>query len=212
MNKIVAVNFSCSPKSMQSRGIKLLNKFIPFYKVVNLGDFNIPILDTNMADGNVPDSVIRFDKALIDADAYVFFISEMMGGYSGTFKNAMDWLVVKTNYDKDLNIPYSISHKPLYSVTFSPSYKNCGRHAEYIKTLLKMFQVIYHSHIVFNRGWEKCIPDNYEWVKKGAEIINNELSKPYEKKNKITESTDVRTICKWIHLYNDWDKKWQDIE
>ena len=75
-----------------------------------------------------------------------------------------------------------------------------------------MFQVIYHSHIVFNRGWEKCIPDNYEWVKKGAEIINNELSKPYEKKNKITESTDVRTICKWIHLYNDWDKKWQDIE
>ena len=212
MNKIVAVNFSCSPKSMQSRGIKLLNKFIPFYKVVNLGDFNIPILDTNMADGNVPDSVIRFDKALIDADAYVFFISEMMGGYSGTFKNAMDWLVVKTNYDKDLNIPYSISHKPLYSVTFSPSYKNGGRHAEYIKTLLKMFQVIYHSHIVFNRGWEKCIPDNYEWVKKGAEIINNELSKPYEKKNKITESTDVRTICKWIHLYNDWDKKWQDIE
>jgi len=212
MNKIVAVNFSCSPKSMQSRGIKLLNKFIPFYKVVNLGDFNIPILDTNMADGNVPDSVIRFDKALIDADAYVFFISEMMGGYSGTFKNAMDWLVVKTNYDKDLNIPYSISHKPLYSVTFSPSYKNGGRHAEYIETLLKMFQVIYHSHIVFNRGWEKCIPDNYEWVKKGAEIINKELSKPYEKKNKITESTDVRTICKWIHLYNDWDKKWQDIE
>ena len=212
MNKIVAVNFSCSPKSMQSRGIKLLNKFIPFYKVVNLGDFNIPILDTNMADGNVPDSVIRFDKALIDADAYVFFISEMMGGYSGTFKNAMDWLVVKTNYDKDLNIPYSISHKPLYSVTFSPSYKNGGRHAEYNKTLLKMFQVIYNSHIVFNRGWEKCIPDNYEWVKKGAEIINNELSKPYEKKNKITESTDVRTICKWIHLYNDWDKKWQDIE
>ena len=66
MNKIVAVNFSNSPKSMQGRGITLLNKFIPFHKIVNLGDFNIPILDTNMADGNVPDSVIKFDKALID--------------------------------------------------------------------------------------------------------------------------------------------------
>ena len=142
MNKIVAVNFSCSPKSMQQRGIKLLNKFIPFHKIVNLGDFNIPILDTNMADGNVPDSVIKFDKALIDADAYIFFIAEMMGGYCGTFKNAMDWLVVKSNYDKDLNIPYSISHKPMFSVTFSPSYKNGGRHADEIKRLLKNFPEI----------------------------------------------------------------------
>ena len=49
MNKIVAVNFSCSPKSMQQRGIKLLNKFIPFHKIVNLGDFNIPILGGNVS-------------------------------------------------------------------------------------------------------------------------------------------------------------------
>ena len=212
MNKIVAVNFSCSPKSMQQRGIKLLNKFIPFHKIVNLGDFNIPILDTNMADGNVPDSVIKFDKALIDADAYIFFIAEMMGGYCGTFKNAMDWLVVKSNYDKDLNIPYSISHKPMFSVTFSPSYKNGGRHADEIKRLLKNFQVIHHGHIVYNHGWEKCVPDNYEWVQEGAENMYKTLSEPYEKKNKFTEHTDVRTICKWLHLYEDWDKKWQNIE
>jgi hypothetical protein len=38
------------------------------------------------------------------------------------------------------------------------------------------------------------------------------LNTPYEKKNKITEHTDVRTICKWLHLYEEWDKKWQDIE
>ena len=80
MNKIVAVNFSNSPKSMQGRGITLLNKFIPFHKVVSLRDYNIPVLDTNMADGNVPDSVIEFDKALIDADAYIFLVAEMMGG------------------------------------------------------------------------------------------------------------------------------------
>ena len=43
-------------------------------------------------------------------------------------------------------------------------------------------------------------------------MMNEELSKPYEKKNMITEHTDVRTICKWIHLYEEWDKKWQNIE
>ena len=119
MNKIVAVNFSNSPKSMQARGLQLMDKFIGFHKYVNLIDFDIPVLDSNVADGSVPESVIKFDKALIDADAYVFAVSEMMGGYCGTFKNAMDWLVVKTNFDKRLDIPYSISHKPMYSITFS---------------------------------------------------------------------------------------------
>ena len=212
MNKIVAVNFSNASNSMQGRGIKLLNKFIPFHKVVSLRDYNIPVLDTNMADGNVPDSVIEFDKALIDADAYIFLVAEMMGGYCGTFKNAMDWLVVKTNYDKDLNIPYSISHKPMYSVTFSPSNTNGGRHDYMMKKLLKNFQVDYKGHIVFNHGWENCLPGNYEWVETNAKMMNEELSKPYEKKNMITEHTDVRTICKWIHLYEEWDKKWQNIE
>ena len=98
VNKIVAVNFSNSPKSMQARGLQLMDKFIGFHKYVNLIDFDIPVLDSNVADGSVPESVIKFDKALIDADAYVFAVSEMMGGYCGTFKNAMDWLVVKIRY------------------------------------------------------------------------------------------------------------------
>ena len=212
MNKIVAVNFSYSPKSMQGRGITLLNKFIPFHKVVNLRDYNLPVLDSNMADGRVPDCVIEFDKALIDADAYVFCVAEFMGGYCGQFKNAMDWLVVKTNYDKDLSIPYSISHKPMYSVTFSPSYKNGGRHADMMKDLLANFQVINHGHVVFNRGWENCVPNNFEWVQQQAEKMYEVLNAPYEKKNDITEHTDVRTICKWLHLYEEWDNQWTTIE
>lgn len=212
MNKIVAVNFSYSPKSMQGRGITLLNKFIPFHKVVNLRDYNLPVLDSNMADGRVPDCVIEFDKALIDADAYVFCVAEFMGGYCGQFKNAMDWLVVKTNYDKDLSIPYSISHKPMYSVTFSPSYKNGGRHADMMKDLLENFQVINHGHMVFNRGWENCVPNNFEWVQEQAEKMYQVLNAPYEKKNDITEHTDVRTICKWLHLYEEWDNQWTTIE
>ena len=212
MNKIVAVNFSNATNSMQGRGIKLLNKFIPFHKVINLKDYNIPVLDSNMADGRVPDCVIDFDKALIDADAYIFFVAEFMGGYCGQFKNAMDWLVVKTNYDKDLNIPYSISHKPMFSVTFSPSNTNGGRHANMMKDLLKNFQVINNGHIVFNRGWENCVPNNYQWVEEEAKKMYKVLNTPYEKKNKITEHTDVRTICKWLHLYKEWDKKWQDID
>ena len=212
MNKIVAVNFSNASNSMQGRGIKLLNKFIPFHKVINLKDYNIPVLDSNMADGRVPECVIDFDKALIDADAYVFLVAEFMGGYCGQFKNAMDWLVVKTNYDKDLNIPYSISHKPMFSVTFSPSNTNGGRHANMMKDLLKNFQVINHGHVVFNRGWENCVPNNYKWVEEEAKKMYEVLNTPYEKKNKITEHTDVRTICKWLHLYEEWDKKWQDIE
>ena len=72
-------NFSCSPKSMQSRGIKLLNKFIPFYKVVNLGDFNIPILDTNMADGNVPDKT-----PFAGSDAKLNVIGSLLGSEPST--------------------------------------------------------------------------------------------------------------------------------
>ena len=81
MNKIVAVNFSNSPKSMQGRGITLLNKFIPFHKVVSLRDYNIPVLDTNMADGNVPDSVIEFDK---DEDIQIRHLSEELQAYLDT--------------------------------------------------------------------------------------------------------------------------------
>jgi NAD(P)H-dependent FMN reductase len=212
VNKIVAVNFSNSPKSMQARGLQLMDKFIGFHKYVNLIDFDIPVLDSNVADGSVPESVIKFDKALIDADAYVFAVSEMMGGYCGTFKNAMDWLVVKTNFDKRLDSPYSISHKPMYSITFSPSYTNGGRHSDMMRDLLKQFNTDYRGHIVFNHGWDKCVPGNFEYVKTESEAIYSDLSQPYEKKNMITEHTDVRTMCEWLHLYEEWDKKWTTIE
>ena len=49
--------------------------------------------------------------------------------------------------------------------------------------LLKNFQVDYKGHIVFNHGWENCLPGNYEWVETDnkANVITDSTNKIQKK-------------------------------
>ena len=71
MTKIISMNFSYAKNSMQQRGIKLMNQFIPFTATYSMTDFNMPVCYSNNADGIVPQSVEEFDLALSNADAFV---------------------------------------------------------------------------------------------------------------------------------------------
>ena len=54
------MNFSYAKNSMQQRGIKLMNQFIPFTATYSMTDFNMPVCYSNNADGIVPQSVEEF--------------------------------------------------------------------------------------------------------------------------------------------------------
>ena len=69
-------------------------------------DFDMPICNSNKSDGNVPQSVNKFVDVLNNADVLVFAVSEATGHYSAGFKNAMDWLVVKSKFNAKLGTNY----------------------------------------------------------------------------------------------------------
>ena len=207
MNKIVAVNFSNASNSMQGRGIKLLNKFIPFHKIINLKDYNIPVLDSNMADGRVPECVIDFDKALIDADAYVFLVAEFMGGYCGQFKNAMDWLVVKSNMNNNLGTTYGFSKKPVFITTFTPSKKAGGRHFDMTKNLIEKMGGIVVGTKVFNDCWDNLIPSNDTFVENFCFEVND-FVRGYNGHEEL-EVKQWKNQSELTEKYNNWKKQWK---
>jgi NAD(P)H-dependent FMN reductase len=209
MTKLIGISFSYADNSLQTRGLKLLSENIPM-SVYDMLDFNMPICNSNKSDGIVPDSVDKFISVLEQADILVFAISEATGHYSAGFKNAMDWLVVKSQFNAKLGTNYAITNKPIFVITFTPTkYEpNGARHFEMTSHLLTKLGANVIDTYVVNNSWNTIIPGNIDIVRpyctKIESFINN-----YDLPIKNTSLADDNSQV-WLAAYNEWDKKWTE--
>lgn len=72
-------------------------------------ELDLPLYDP---DREVPDSALRFADAAYGADALIWSTPTYHGSVSGSFKNALDWLILLADRDP----PY-LSNKPIGLVT-----------------------------------------------------------------------------------------------
>lgn len=206
----VAVSFSYAENSLQTRGLYLLQDITNINTVCDMRQFDVPLCNSNKSDGVVPDSVNNFIDTLDKADILVFAISEATSHYSAGFKNAMDWLVVKSKFNSKLGTDYAITDKPIFVVTFTPTKKNeannGARHFNMTKELLeKLGANVVHLEVVHD-AWHTVVPKNYECVENLAKELNH-FSNAYfpVAKNKPIDDTGSPG---WLTLYNEWDAKW----
>ena len=201
--KIVGVSFSYSKDSMAYRGLTLMDNFLNFEKLIKI---DLPMCDSNEPNGVVPDSVSEFCKSLELADVIVFSIPEYTAHYSAGFKNAMDWLVVKSNFNATLGKGYAISNKPVYVITFTPTFKGAGhRHFEMTTHLLEKLGANVVKCFVKNNGWDNVIPGNFGFVEEEATAILNTTHKPLQ----VKEEDMTKEVPTWNIDYNNWNKKWK---
>jgi len=204
--KIVGISFSHAENSLQTRGLKLLNEEKLFDSIHDMTDFNMPVCYSNKSDGNVPDSVEQFNSAL-DADILVFAISEATSHYSAGFKNAMDWLVVKSKFNAKLGTDYAITDKPIFVITFTPTTKapNGARHFEMTEHLLtKMGANVIQSFVV-NNSWNCVVPGAFTNVKHIYDSVNEYSSTHVSKAKKEIKDNSMT----WITDYEKWNTKWK---
>lgn len=205
-----AVSFSYADNSLQTRGLKLLQEKLDI-QVYDMLNFNMPICNSNKSDGIVPEGVEQFIGTLEQADILIFAISEATSHYSAGFKNAMDWLVVKSKFNAKLGTDYAITDKPIFVVTFTPTKKNIsnngGRHFSMTKELLeKLGANVIHLEVVHD-AWRTVVPNNYTPIENLVKEISH-FSYGYNSKSKkiIVEDTGSPG---WLELYNNWDKQWK---
>ena len=213
MNKI-AVSFSHSSKSMQYRGLKLLDSLIHFDSIINMKTINLPVCYSNQPDGKVPNAVNKFNSILQSADILFFAVPESAGHYSAVFKNAMDWLIVLYRFNSQLGRGYSMTNKPLYLLTFTPTHKNAGgRHFSMTKSLLeKKFGAKVRQTYVFNRCWDYLLPGNQSFVAKEAKSINNDITDfNFSNYEKSIHTKTFYEVDMWLEQYNRWDEKWKSV-
>lgn len=209
--KIAGISFSYADNSLQTRGLELIaHSDDTLDSVDSMATFNMPMCDSNMCDGRVPDSVEAFDKVLEDADVLVFAVSEATAHYSAGFKNAMDWLVVKSRFNETLGEGYSISNKPVLVVTFSPTKEkpNGSRHFPMTVHLLEKLGAHVVASICINNAWETVVPGMHDTVKLIVDRLHTirEVHVPNENKLKKTNAEDSST--RWLDAYTEWDNKW----
>lgn len=207
--KTVAISFSYADNSLQTRGLKLLQEKLDM-QIFDMLDFNMPVCNSNKSDGVVPDSVDKFNKVLEDADVLIFAISEATSHYCAGFKNAMDWLVVKSVFNARLGTNYAITNKPVFVVTFSPTtkYPNGARHFNMTTELLEKLGADVKDCLVINDAWNTIIPGNFDAVNSIYKTIslyieNNVLDK---------QPKDTVVPCDsnlWLDSYHLWDLKWR---
>lgn len=201
---IAGISFSYSIDSMAFRGLKLMDYYLNFE---TLSKVDLPICDSNKPDGIVPQSVHNFSELLNSADVLVFSIPEYTGHYSAAFKNALDWLVVKKQFNSTLGQDYCISQKPIYVITFTPSHQGAGhRHFEMTSEILQKLGAQVKNCFVKNNGWETVIPLNYKLVQDECNEIKNTSITKQLAKNTTTLDNEVPT---WINAYNNWNNKWK---
>jgi NAD(P)H-dependent FMN reductase len=201
---IVGVSFSYSDQSMGDRGLSLMDHYLNFSDIIHM---DLPICNSNNPNGDVPIEVELFDHRLSVADILVFSIPEATGHYSAAFKNAMDWLVVKSNFNADLGQRYSISNKPTYIITFTPVHKNAGnRHFDMTRHLLRdKMGVDVRDMFVKNRGWENIIPNNCKFLhEECVQILNTKTVQPAISKEDMTVEVPI-----WNQQYSEWNLKWK---
>ena len=211
MIKVVGISFSYADNSLQTRGLQLLDELNVFDKVCDMTDFDMSICNSNKSDGNVPQSVNKFVDVLNNADVLVFAVSEATGHYSAGFKNAMDWLVVKSKFNAKLGTNYAITNKPIYVVTFTPTkYEpNGARHFDMTTQLLeKLGANVVKSHVI-NDSWETVIPKHTAAIQGVYNDLTSFLSSYTPHSSTHILETDDNSGLKWLNAYNDWDNKWK---
>lgn len=208
---ITGISFSYAENSLQTRGLQLLSKNISL-NVYSMLDFDMPICNSNKSDGNVPNSVIEFDRVLKDADILIFAISEATSHYCAGFKNAMDWLVVKSKFNAKLGTDYTITDKPIFIITFTPTVyseaMNGARHFEMTTHLLKKLGSNVIDQFVVHDSWRTIIPNNEQHLENISTKIKDFASNYAIKERK--EPIDDTSSTGWLKLYNNWDEKWKE--
>ena len=189
-----AISFSYSDDSMNYRGLRMMNHFINFDNLITI---NLPMCNVNGPDGEIPKELNELHDKIIKSDKLVFAIPEYSGHYSVGFKNFMDWLVVKSNYNADLGQDYCITDKSIYVITFTPSKKGAGdRHFDMTKELIEKLGGKVKKMYVKNDCWDNLQPDNLNFVEKESK--------------EILRTTMKNEVNGWIKKYNDWNDKWKN--
>ena len=189
-----AISFSYSDDSMNYRGLRMMNHFINFDNLITI---NLPMCNVNGPDGEIPKELNELHDKIIKSDKLVFAIPEYSGHYSVGFKNFMDWLVVKSNYNADLGQDYCITDKLIYVITFTPSKKGAGdRHFDMTKELIEKLGGKVKKMYVKNDCWDNLQPDNLNFVEKESK--------------EILRSSMKDEVNGWIKKYNDWNDKWKN--
>tara|TARA_E500000178_G_C16877337_1_gene687307 strand:- start:606 stop:1073 length:468 start_codon:yes stop_codon:yes gene_type:complete len=153
--------------------------------------------NVNGPDGEIPKELDELHDKIIKSDKLVFAIPEYSGHYSVGFKNFMDWLVVKSNYNADLGQDYCITNKSIYVITFTPSKKGAGdRHFDMTKELIEKLGGKVKKMYVKNDCWDNLQPDNLNFVEKESK--------------EILRTTMKNEVNGWIKKYNDWNDKWKN--
>lgn len=198
MKKTIALSGSAAPDSINYKGLTLLEKYCTF-DLDSLANYDIPVINTNSANGIVPKEVDKIITKLYNYDQFVFAVPEMTGQMGAAFKNFLDWLVVKGYMNANLGTQYPFSRKTTVLLTFTPSLEEGGhRHFPVTKELLTKLgaNVVYTK--CFNNGWENVIPNNEDFYKQDAEIIQRYLS------------YDNETSNEWQHIYLNWKEQWKN--
>ena len=191
---ITAISFSYSDDSMNYRGLRMMNHFINFDNLIRI---NLPMCNINGPDGKIPKELDELHNKISESDKLVFAIPEYSGHYSVGFKNFMDWLVVKSNYNADLGQDYCITDKSIYVITFTPSKKGAGdRHFDMTKELIEKLGGKVKKMYVKNDCWDNLVPNNLTFVEKESK--------------EIIRKTMKNEVGGWIEKYNDWDNKWKN--
>lgn len=203
--KIMGVSFSYSKNSMGLRGLKLMDQYLNFDSLYQI---DLPFCNNNKPDGNVPESVEEFVKLLDNSDVLVFSVPEYAEHCSAGFKNALDWLVVKQNFNSTLGQGYCISSKPTYVITFTPAKKGAGhRHFDITRKALEKLGADVRDCFVKNDGWDNVIPGNYNFVQKECEKILKDTET--ESNTKTSAANNMSNeVSDWIDKYNQWNMKW----
>lgn len=200
MTSVYALSTSACSRSINYRGLKLLNKHANFTKVDCLSNWNLPVVNVNGIDDPVPQVLLDLINEMWKYDKFVFAIPEYTAMMSSSTKNLLDWLVVTNNMNLGLGEGYPFTRKSVIILTFTPSGNEGGsRHFKQTSEVFKKLgaNVVYTE--CFNDCWETVLPNNEEHFKEAAYRINNYIA--YEKDN---SEYFKNKYYKWNEA---WDKK-----
>ena len=193
---ILALSTSQAPNSLNYRGLKLLS--CDFDRIDCLADYDIPVVNVNGMDADIPQDVTAVFDMMHQFDKFVFAIPEFTGMMSSSTKNLLDWAVVISNMNLDHGKGYPWTDKHVILLTFTPSGKEGGnRHMPQTKDIFKKLGANVVHTDVFNYGWKNIIPNNQEHFAEASDKINNYLLYRTDNKNYFKNE------------YNDWNDKWK---
>lgn len=195
---VFALSTSASVNSLNYRGLQLLNHYCDFDNLDCLSNYDIPVVNVNGMDNNVPEDFQNLANSMYEYDKFIFAIPEFTGMMSASTKNLLDWMVVMTNMNLEHGKGYPWSNKHVIILTFTPSGAEGGsRHFPQTKEIFKKLgaNVIYTE--AFTYGWKHVIPGNFEYYKDAADKIKNYLL--YNNSNTEYFKSE----------YDNWNNKWQ---